>query len=194
MADTSKRDAKTIGSFAKPDIALIKVTGVNTGTTIAKSGDWILLPEAETGKIKRIVDRSDIVNRTGGPITKRETLIGMEFTVNLLQSDADTIELDKTYAGSDCVLLIKGHYFSRMTSPKQQWLAIFGSVSLSDADFDEKERKVQFMFYGISNTQAVTIGTGGIAFPSLTGFVAPTADITIPVHDGLNGIYKFADQ
>ena len=196
MADTSLYDALKTGRNVGNDTALCKCTGVNSGGTVAISGDWVLLPEEQKFKTKRVPDSTDFNIRTGSKRTEK-IYVGYNYESIFNQRDAATLELDLTYVGADCVLLTKGHYFRKLASPKQQWIAIFGTVVMFDADVESETGFVPFMFQGLPNKQAVqlvgTPASGKIAYPSVTGFTAPTADITIPVYTGLAGIYKISD-
>lgn len=196
MADVTLNDPLKIGKFVGKDVALIKLTGVNTGATVTRSGDWSLMPDLEPGKGKRVTDPFEVKNRTGGFSVKLKTIIGYEYSAAILQRDAASYEMDLTYAGYESVLLCKGHYFRRLASPKQGWLAIFGMVVPHDADVADEDGKIPFMFAGIPNAQAIVLGAAGIAYPTgagVAGWTSPGSDITIPVYNGSVGIYKIVD-
>lgn len=190
MADTLKRDVTAIGSFVGLYTFIIKVTGVNNGGTVAKSGDWAGLPDEEKFTYGRMVERKEIKNKTGQLSTIVTTLTGYELKSTFHQNDIIAQEFDAAYAGYECVLLTMLQAFPNKQTPSKLWLAVFGTAMLSDQKRDSADGKVEWTFQGMTNTQAIVVGAAGIAFPSVTGFTAPSTDITIAA----GGIYKLSEQ
>jgi hypothetical protein len=197
MPDSSKYDGTKTGRFVGLYSAICKIDHVNDGGTPAINGSWTVLPEEENFKCKRLTDSYERTLRSGTKVPE-ETLTGFEYASSFNQRDDDTFEFDASYAGSDCVLLVQGHYFKKLGTPLTQFLAIFGTVKLHNADVTSEDGHIGFTFVGKPNAQAVTLtGTpadGKITYPDVTGFTVPTADLTIPAYTGSVGVYKISDE
>lgn len=199
MADTLKRDLTAIGSFVGLYSFITKISNVNNGGTIAKSGDWAGLPDEEKFTYGRMIERKEIKNKTGAISTIVTTLTGYEVKSTFHQNDAIAQEFDATYAGYECLLLTQLHEFPKKSpSAKKLWLAVFGTVVLSDQKRDSSDGKIEWTFQGMTNAQAIVLtgapASGKIGYPSVTGFTAPAADITIPAASGTVGIYVMSEQ
>lgn len=193
MADTSKYDGQKTGKFVGLHSALIKVTGVAAGTTPTRSGDWLILPEEENYKCKRIIDPGTRRIRTGTDVPD-PVYTALEYASMFNQRDADTFELDLSYIGAECLLLTMGHYFRKLTSPLRQWLAVYGVVGMHSGDVGSDDGRIGFTFTGQPNGQDIILGTGGIAYPTgIATFPTPPSAITIPTYTGRVGIYKITD-
>ncbi len=167
-----------IGQFVGLFAWICKVTGVTPGGTPTISGTWEQLPEEELWKIKRMVQKWERSTKTGNKPNKSK-IVGFQYSSTFNQRDADTFELDAQYANSPCLLLFDGHFFEELDTPERQHILVFGSPLLHDSDVDSENGKVPFLFNAELNPVDVTVGTGGIAAPTATGYTAPTA-ITIP--------------
>jgi hypothetical protein len=198
MADELKRKLTAIGDFVGLYSFIAKVVNVNNGGTIALSGDWAGLPDEEKFTYGRMVERKEVKNKTGSISKIVTTLTGYELKSTFNQRNAIAQEFDATYAGFECVMLIQLHRFKELSPVEQQWLAIFGTPSLSDQKRESADGKVEFTFTGMTNAQAVVLTTtpasGKVTCPTgIAGFTGPASDITIPAYDGTNGIYKLVD-
>lgn len=197
MAMTSasmKRDLLKAGRFAGLAAYLVKITGVNNGGTVALDGEWAGLPSMKAYTYQRRSDSYDLGEQTGDTETIKKRL-GLDVKTTFNQRDADTYELDQSYDGAECLLLLAGHRFTRMATPKYQWIASFGTVVPHDAEISSETGEVPFYFKGKINAQQIVIGAavGAVAFPDLATLTAPelipSADITIVS----GGCYKFVD-
>jgi len=127
-------------------------------------------------------------------VLKIGSFVGFNLEGKFNQRDDDAFEFDLDYWGAECVMLIQMHKFQKLTTPTQQWLAIFGVVEPHGENVSSEDGYIPFMFRGQPNEQDVVLtgtpASGKIDFPTgITGFTAPTGDITIPEHTGKVGIY-----
>lgn len=198
MPDGTLYSALKTGRNVAIDTAICKIVGVNDTNTIAISGTWSVFPEEENFKTKRILDGADRKIRTG-TIVQEKVIVGYNYMSTFNQRDAATLDLDLTYAGSECLLLVRSHYFRKLGTPAQQWIAIFGTVAFHDGDVTSEDGKSSFLFTGLPNTKAIEIvptagaASGKITAPTITGYTQPASTITIPAYAPPAGIYKITD-
>lgn len=193
MAYAAKRDLLKAGKFAGLAAYLTKVSNVQNGGTVAISGDWIGLPSMKAYTYKRKMDSYEIEEQTGTK-TIRKTLLGLDVKTVFNQRDAVTYELDQSYVGAECLLLLAVHRFGLLATKAQQWLAVFGEVVAHEDEINSADGAIPFMFSGLKNAQAITLGTAQlIAYPSDSGLVAPLGIPNGTMTLAADGCYKLVD-
>jgi hypothetical protein len=199
MADTLTRDLLKAGQFVGQAGYIAKILNVNGSGDIALSGDYKGLPSKKAYTTKRVFETYEIVEENGSK-EKLKSLIGYDVKSTFNQRDADTYEFDSQWIGADCLLLLAGHYYNRMTAPKKRgWLAVFGKVVEHEEEINSNNGEVPFLFEGKPNNRAIelitgtTPTTGKILYPNIAGIAAPAGIPNGPITILAGGIYKIID-
>lgn len=175
-------DVETIGKFSENESWLVKLTGTEPGGTPALVGAFERVPDEMAASVKKEVDKYIVKNKSGKTSKRKDLLIGVVYESDLNQRDAATILLDETYAGSPCLLLVKGHNFVDLAAPKQQWWLFYGNVGINEEAMGSEENKVKFTFECIDNHVQIVVGAAGLADPTI-GTALPVAGLTLDIGD-----------